>query len=468
MSIVNVVQALIACLGDDVVEYGEQIADRRHADWSGLPAAVPLALLRPRTTQQVSQALAICHQHRQPVVVQGGLSGLAGGACTQAGDIALSLERMNQIEEVDEISGTMTVQAGVTLQTVQERAHGVDMMFPLDLGARGSCTIGGNLGSNAGGNRVIKYGMAREQVLDLEAVLADGSIIGDRRKMVKNNTGFDLKNLLIGSEGTLGVITRAVLRLRPQPASVATAWCGLADYEAVTVLLRTAQQRLSAGVSAFEVMWPGYYDYVLSRVQGLRPPLASRHAYYVLLESVGGDIQQHQAEFQRLLEECLEDGVIENAALASSASDALDFWKVRDAPAEFPVLMPNLIAFDVSFSIREIGQAARDCAHRLNMRWPDSTVLVYGHLGDGNLHVIVNVPEASEVAAAEVDEMVYSLVKEYKGSVSAEHGIGLKKKMVLGHTRSLADLNAMCAIKRALDPHCILNRGKTLPDELLS
>lgn len=460
----TVLQALLDALGEDVVQFGERIADRRNADWSGVPAARPLALLCPRTTQQVAQALAICHEYRQPVVVQGGLSGLAGAACTQERDIALSLERMNAIEEIDEVSGTITVQAGTILQTVQERAAAIGMMFPLDLGARGSCTIGGNLGSNAGGNRVIKYGMVRDQVLDLEAVLADGRIIGGLRKMVKNNTGFDLKNLLIGSEGTLGIITRAVLRLRPQPAAVATACCGLADYGSVTALLRTAQQRLASGVSAFEVMWPGYYNYVLANISGLKPPLPAQHNYYVLLESMGTEPERQQADFECLLQECLEAGVIEDAAVATTQRDALDFWSVRDAPAEFPALMPKLIAFDVSFSIGDIGRAAQDCAVRLGARWPGCTVLVYGHLGDGNLHLIVDVPGAAAETVEQVEALVYGLVNEYNGSVSAEHGIGLKKRNVLGLTRSAADLDAMRAIKQALDPHDILNRGKVLPD----
>lgn len=463
MSPNDVLQALVAELGDDVVSLGDQIADRRSADWSGQPAATPLALLRPRTTDQVARALAICHQYRQSVVVQGGLTGLAGGACTGEEDIALSLERMNQIEELDEVSGTITVQAGVALQLVQERALDAGMMFPLDLGARGTCTIGGNLACNAGGNRVIKYGMMRDQVLGLEAVLADGSVIGAMHKMVKNNTGFDLKNLLIGSEGTLGVITRAVLRLRPRPASVATAWCGLSDYACVTRLLHGAQQRLASGVSAFEVMWPSYYDYVLANVQGLRAPLDSRHAFYVLLESVGADAELHQAAFENFLGDMLEAGVLENAVIASSESDALAFWSVRDAPAEFPILMPNLVAFDVSVSIADIGRAAKQCEALLRARWPGSTALVYGHLGDGNLHVIVHVPDAPEGTGKEIESLVYGLVRDYHGSVSAEHGVGTKKQDVLGHTRSPADIAAMRAIKLALDPNNILNPGKLLP-----
>lgn len=459
-----IVRALLAELGEDVVIAGERLGERRWADWSGVPAAAPKALLRPRDTQQVARALAICNRSGQSVVVQGGLTGLAGGACTRASDIALSLERMNRIEETDTVSGTMTVQAGAVLQHVQESALQAGMMFPLDLGARGSCTIGGTLACNAGGNRVLKYGMMRDQVLGLEAVLADGSVIGAMHKMLKNNTGFDLKNLLIGSEGTLGIVTRAVLRLRPRPECVATAWCGLPDYASVTRLLHQAQQKLPGGVSAFEVMWPSYCDYVLANVRGLRAPLPSRHAFYVLMESVGADASTHQAGFDHLLETMLEAGVIENAAIAHSERDAQAFWAMRDAPAEFPILMPRLVAFDVSFSIADIGAAAQDCHARLRARWPDSTVLVYGHLGDGNLHLIVNVPGADDATISDVESAVYGLVHDYAGSVSAEHGIGAKKRNVLHRTRSPADLNAMRAIKHALDPKGILNPGKVLPE----
>lgn len=463
-SIDSTVATLVAELGEDVVSTGELVSQRRWADWSGLPASVPRALVRPRNTHQVALAMTICERAGQSVVVQGGLTGLAGGACTGPNDIALSLERMNKIEEIDPVSGTMTVQAGAILQHVQEAALEAGMMFPLDLGARGSCTIGGTMACNAGGNRVLKYGMMRDQVLGLEAVLADGSVTGSLHKMLKNNTGFDLKNLLIGSEGTLGVITRAVLRLRPRPGCVATAWCGLPDYASVTRLLHAAQERLSSGVSAFEVMWPSYLNYVLANVQGLRAPLQSHHAFYVLMESLGADAQTHQQNFNDILERMLEAGVVENASIASSDREAGEFWAVRDAPAEFPIQMPNLVAFDVSFSIADIGDAAQECHARLNARWPNATVLVYGHLGDGNLHVIVNVPDAAPDTAQQVESLVYGLVQEYQGSVSAEHGIGSKKRDVLHRTRPPADLHAMRAVKSALDPQGILNPGKLLPE----
>jgi FAD/FMN-containing dehydrogenase len=456
----NVIEALLAALGADVVTLPEQFGTRQVVDWSGLPGATPRAIIRPRNTEEVAAALNICNQYRQPVVTQGGLTGLVGGANLRDGELALSLERMNHIVEIDRTSGTMTVEAGTPLQVVQEAALDAGLYFPLDLGARGSCTIGGNLATNAGGNRVIKYGMMRDQVLGLEAVLASGEVVGALHKMIKNNSGYDLRNLLIGSEGTLGVITRAVLRLRPRPRAVATAWCALPSYGAVTRLLEEAQAGLSAGVSAFEVMWAGYYDAVLANLPSLRAPVKERYPFYVLLESVGGDPARHTQAFEEFLGRMLEENVVSDAALATSESDALAFWAIRDAPGEYPKFIPNHAAYDVSFSISDVGDAAERCDIRLRERWPQALVMIYGHLGDGNLHIVVDVPGAGKTLHGEIDDVVYDVTREFHGSVSAEHGIGTKKKAYLGFTRSDADVAAMHAVKAALDPQGILNPGK--------
>jgi len=368
---------------------------------------------------------------------------------------------------------------------VQEAAAAAGLFFPLDLGARGSCTIGGNLATNAGGNRVVKYGMARDQVLGIEAVLADGSVVGELHDMIKNNSGYDLKNLLIGSEGTLAVITRVVLRLRPAPGAVATAWCGLPDYASVTTLLSRAQAGLPGGVSVFEVMWPSYFDFVVEKLDYLRAPLADRHAYYVLLESTGAssgaasgpDSQgsssattgadpssSHAEQFEHFLGTMLEEGIVTDAALAASDADALAFWAIRDAPSEYPRLIPKMSAFDISFSIANLGEAADRCAALLEQRWPDCTALFYGHLGDGNLHVVVHIADAPEGTGDAIDEVVYDLTRQLHGAISAEHGVGLKKRPYLAHTRSGADLVAMRAVKQALDARGILNRGKVFAD----
>lgn len=337
----NIEDALRDGLGSDIVTCRPDLLERRHRDWSGLPGQPPVALIRPRSTEDVSRALRICHANAQPVVMQGGMTGLAGGACTSDEDVAMTLERMNRILEVDPVSSTITVEAGATLEAVQEAAAAAGLMFPLDLGARGSCTIGGNLATNAGGNRVIKYGTAREQVLGIEAVLADGTVISSLHKMIKNNTGYDLKDLLIGSEGTLGIITKAVLRLRPKAGSVLTAWCGLKDYDAVTTLLGQAQMSLEGGVSAFEVMWPSFVDYIVGHVNGVRAPLESRHNFYVLLESTGMDGESTASRFENFLTEMMEARVIEDASVAQSHADAADFGKCATPPLNFLCSCPT-------------------------------------------------------------------------------------------------------------------------------
>jgi FAD/FMN-containing dehydrogenase len=456
------ISALRDALGAEVVALPDEYGERRVVDWSGLPGAAPLAVVRPRTTEEVAQALAICTRFRQPVVTQGGLSGLVGGANALGGEIALSLDRMKRIVEIDPVSATMTVEAGVVLQTVQEAASAAGFYFPLDLGARGSCVIGGTLATNAGGNRVIKYGMMRDQVLGVEAVLASGEIIGGLNKMIKNNSGYDLRHLLIGSEGTLAVITRAVLRLRPKPTATATAWCGLRDFDSVTTLLTRAQAGLAPGVSAFEVMWAGYHDAVIANLKTLRAPLGDPHPFYVLLESVGTDPARHGEAFEEFLGAMLEEGVVTDAAIASSEAHARDFWAIRDAPGEYQRFIPNHAAYDVSFSIAQVGEAAQRCEDQLRANWPEALVLTYGHLGDGNIHVVVDVPGMGKHDHDDIDRVIYDVTREFGGSISAEHGIGTKKRDYLPQSRPRTDIAAMRAIKAALDPLGILNPGKVI------
>jgi FAD/FMN-containing dehydrogenase len=462
MTASDAINALRNTLGAEIVALPEEFGDKRVVDWSGLPGAMPLALLRPRNTEEVAQALAICTRYRQPVVTQGGLTGLVGGANLRGDEVALSLERMNRIVEIDTVSATMTVEAGVALQTVQEAANAAGFYFPLDLGARGSCVIGGNLATNAGGNRVIKYGMMRDQVLGVEAVLASGEVIGGLNKMIKNNSGYDLRHLLIGSEGTLAVMTRVVLRLRPKPTATATAWCGLPDFESVTTLLTRAQAQLASGVSAFEVMWEGYHDAVIANLKTLRAPLSDAHTFYVLLESVGTDPVQHGEAFETFLGAMLEAGVVTDAAIATSESHARDFWAIRDAPGEYQRFIPNHAAYDVSFSIAQVGDAAQRCEARLRQQWPDALVMTYGHLGDGNIHIVVDVPGMGKHDHDDIDRVIYDVTREFDGSISAEHGIGTKKREYLPQSRRDTDIAAMRAIKTALDPLGILNPGKVV------
>ena len=316
--------ALRDALGENAVASGAEVPERNRNDWSPLPPVTPLAVVRPSTPEGVATAMGLAHRHGVPVVPQGGLTGLAGGARPVADGIALSLERLVGIEEIDPDAATMTVRAGTTLEMIQNAAAAAGFMVAIDLGARGSCAIGGNLSTNAGGNRVIRYGMAREMVLGLEVVLPDGTLVTGLNKMLKNNAGYDLKQLFLGSEGTLGIITRAVLRLWPLPEATMAAMCGLADYTAVLRLLRTARRKLGPILSAFEVMWPDYWEVATGQVPNVRRPIQGSHGFYVLVEAQGSADFDEQ-RFAGWLEAQLEAEVLADAAVAASLQDVRRF-----------------------------------------------------------------------------------------------------------------------------------------------
>jgi len=444
------------------LQTGDAIEIRFRKDWYAPLGDPPLAVARPRSTEQVSTVLAACHRHGQPVVPQGGLTGLASAATPGRGELVLSLERMRGVEEIDGQAGTMTVMAGTTLEAAQGAARDAGWLLAVDLGARGSCQIGGNIATNAGGNRVIRYGMMRDQVLGLEVVLADGTVLTSMNKMLKNNAGYDLRQWFVGSEGTLGVITRAVLRLAPLPATTQTALCALRSFDDVVRLLRHAQRVLSGRVSAFEAMWADYYALVTTRVPGVRAPLAADHPFYVLVDLQGNDAEADAAAFERMLEEAMDAGWIVDAAVAASGKEAESFWKLRDAVGEFPQMWAPNAAFDVSLPIGRIGAFAEALKAAMLAAYPTAELVNFGHVGDSNLHFSVHLPGVGSDAfpEAEIDEIAYALVKRFDGSVSAEHGIGIHKKPYLGHSRTPAELALMRTVKRALDPKGILNPGR--------
>ncbi|MCX7631290.1 MAG: FAD-binding oxidoreductase [Geminicoccaceae bacterium] len=454
--------ALEARLGPGTVLVGEAIPARNLTDWSGLGPVRPAALVRPRSTEEVATVLRVCHRLRVPVVPQGGLTGLCGGARPTPGSVVLSLERLVGVEEIDPAMATLTVRAGTPLEVVQRAAEEAGFLVPLDLGARGSCAIGGNLATNAGGNRVIRYGMAREMVLGLEVVLADGTIVCNLNKMIKNNAGYDWKQLFIGSEGTLGVITRAVLRLWPLPGFTTAAFCGLSDFAAVVRLLEEARAGLGPLLSAFEVMWPRFYDLVVARATGVRAPLAGRHGFYVLLEAQGTEEAFDAPRFAAFLERMHERGVVADAAVAQSRADVRAFWAIRDAVAEWGRILGPHFGFDLGLPIEATERFAQEAEAALQARFPGAVAVFFGHLGDSNLHVVVHVPGSEEQPYEAIAEILYGLVRAFGGTVSAEHGIGTLKKPWLGHARSEAEIALMRALKRALDPAGILNPGKVV------
>jgi FAD/FMN-containing dehydrogenase len=459
----DLVARLQQAVGADIV-HGPDEADfaRHRADFQyRMEDAVSLlGVAYPRTTDQVSKILAICNEEGVPVIPQGGLTGFAGGAVAIVPSLILSLERMRAIEELDPIGRTITVGAGVALETVQQAADEAGFFFPLDLGARGSAQVGGNAATNAGGNRVLRYGMMRESILGLEAVLADGTVISAMNVMLKNNAGYDLKHLFIGSEGTLGIITRLVLRLFPKPTSVSTGLLAVADVDAALALLREVNSAFAGSLSAFEVMWPEFYTLgtdALSR----RPPLQHGYGVYILIETLGTEPDRDTERFEEVIGGLIEKGLVEDAVIAQSEGQRLELWGIRDVPGEFPKVFWPQISFDVSLPATKMASFVPAVRAAMEARWPGSQTLFFGHIADSNLHISIKVPEEPLPIHA-IDELVYAEVGRVGGSVSAEHGIGLLKRDYLHHSRTPAELALMRHLKASLDPKGILNPGKVI------
>jgi FAD/FMN-containing dehydrogenase len=459
--IVSVVAAIRSALSSRAIVEGPAIESRFLRDWAvAMPSGCPLALVRPTSTGEVSAVLRICHDAGVPVVPQGGLTGLAGGATPSDGCVVLSLERMTGVEEVDEAAATMTALAGTPLQTMQDAARAAGLFFALDLGARGSCQIGGNVATNAGGNRVIRYGMTRDLVLGLEAVLADGTVLTSLNKLIKNNAGFDLRQIFVGSEGTLGVITRVVVRLHPQPRSQCSAFCAVEDYDQVVGLLRHSREWLGSTLSAFEVMWPDFYDLMTAPGTGISPPVASGAGAYVLVEALGTDAVRDPQHFEEMLGAAADARLVTDGVVANSAAEARGFWAVRDASADFPRLGWPSSGYDIGIPTRDIGRFVDECRLTLSARWPGTVTAFFGHIGDSNLHL--HVKAIAGVVKDDIDELIYDLVRRWKGTTSAEHGIGTLRRPYLAYARSTEEIAVMKQLKHALDPRGILNPGKVL------
>ena len=456
----DLIDELRSCLPPGALHAGEDIDPRHLGDWAVQvpPAEGPLAVAYPRSTGEVSALLRLCHARGIGVVPQGGLTGLAGGAAPNPGCVALSLSRMRGIEEIDPDASTMTVQAGATMQAIQEAADAAGLFYPLDIGSRGTCTVGGNISTNAGGVRVLRYGVARELVRGLEVVLADGTVLPMLTKLTKNNTGYDLKQMFIGAEGTLGVITRAVIRLFPKPASVCTALLELPDFAAVLDLLARARTGLGGTLSAFEVLWPEFYRYA-SKGFGRPGPLPGSTGINVLIEAMGTEPAADEAQFAAVIEAALEAGVVVDAVIAQSGRQTRDIWDIRDSVSEFARTFGPAVGFDVSVPtgrMQELVDAGRAALGRVD---PGVPALWFGHIADSNMHINIALREGGPGKSA-IEEAIYGVVHDFGGSVSAEHGIGLLKKPYLRLSRTEAELAVMRGMKALLDPRGILNGGK--------
>lgn len=449
---------LRAIVGDQGILEGEAVRDRGAVLFHGRVDAE--LLVRPRDTAQVSQILALCHARGQPVVVHGGLTGLVNGADASHGDLVLSLESMNAIERVDAPGRTLRAQAGVKLGNVQREAEKHGMVFPLDLGARDSATVGGNISTNAGGLRVLRYGMMRNLVLGVEAVLADGTVLTSLNRMLKNNAGYDLKQLFIGSEGTLGVVTRAELRLVSRTRSQETLLAALPTFDALVGLLDRLDAGLGGQLAAFEALWGNYYDLNTALPATNTPPLARGAPFYAIAETLGGDPKADRERLEAVLAEAMDAGIVSDVTLANSETERRAIWNIREDVWQ-PRSIAPLLTFDVSLPIENMQAYVEEVNAAVRAFAGENRSFVFGHMADGNLHLVIAAGD-DPATRARVEAMVYRPLAAIGGSVSAEHGIGLEKRSYLPLSRSPAEISTMRLIKSALDPKGILNPGKVI------
>jgi FAD/FMN-containing dehydrogenase len=434
----------------------------------GLYRGKALAFVRPGTTREVAGIAAFCNEARIGIVPQGGNTGLVGGQTPDlSGDqIILSTHRLKAIREVDPLADVMICEAGVTLADAQAAALAADRLFPLSLAAEGTCTIGGNVSTNAGGVTVIAYGNTRDLVTGVEAVLADGRVIHGLSKLRKDNTGYDVKSLFIGSEGTLGVVTAASLRLFPNPRARATAFVGLASPEHALDLLHLARERLGGGVTSFELI--GRTAHHITVRNGLaRAPLKGPHAWYVLAEASSQSALGLDEAFAGALEAALERGIIEDAAIAASLEQRHEFWRLRESIPEAQIREGGSIKHDVSVAVGTVPAFIDEATRAVEAFEPGARVVAFGHLGDGNIHFNVSQPVGADKARFlarwdAMNEIVHGVVARLGGSFSAEHGVGRLKRDLLARTKDPASLAVMRQIKAALDPNGVMNPGKIL------
>ena len=427
------------------------------------------AVLLPADTVQVSAVMRLATQHRVAIIPQGGNTGLVGGQVPSgdAAEVIVSLKKLNRLRQIDAVSNCMIVEAGMTLQAVQEAAAAVDRLFPLSLAAEGSCTIGGNLATNAGGINVIAYGNSRDLVLGVEAVLADGSILRGLNTLRKDNTGYDLKHLLMGSEGTLGLITAACLKLFPQPRARVTAFCGLASPQAALDLLQQVQNRASGLLTSFELMPRRALDFELQHLPDVTDPLAQAYPWYVLMEVAALQENDLEEKLGNVLAAALENNIAQDVVLASSEAQRKKLWRLREEISWVQKYEGGSIKHDVSVPVGAVPAFIAEANLAVEKLIAGCRPVPFGHMGDGNIHYNVSQPISADkenylAQWQAMNEVVHGIVRKYGGSISAEHGIGQLKRDEMAMVKDPVALGMMRAIKAALDPHGILNPHKVL------
>jgi len=458
----DVLVALKNSLKASQILVGEALKDRYHHIWHMDQPLNAKALLLPEDTSELSTICKICTRYNCPIIVFGGLTNLVGGTETTGDEIIISMERFNSILDLDELNRTITVEAGVVLENIHEAAKESALFLPLNFGAKGSAQIGGIISTNAGGLRVLRYGMTRNYVLGLEVVLMDGTVLTDLKKIIKNNSAYNLKHLFIGSEGTLGIITKAVLKLYEAPISRNSGFLAFDNFENIISFLKLCDLKFAGNLSAFELVWGNTYNTLTNEESPWKPPLPHGAPYYILIETLGANIEIDRSLMLSVLESAISNKLAVDAVFADNEADLNWFWNIREDVR----ILSKQTAFDQHFDVSAPTSGLGDYIEGVKMKLDNlegvEHVFPFGHLADGNIHFTVSKNIEDQALTNTINDIVYGPLKKVNGSVSAEHGIGKHKKEYLHLCRTRAEIELMRTIKKTMDPKGLLNPGKVL------
>jgi len=460
MSNNNIISLFETILDKSSILKGEDLKSRFYHIWKTDIPLESICLLLPKNTNQVSSILKICNNYNQEVIIHGGLTNLVGATKSSDNQVVISLEKMKNIIEIDEKGKTVTCESGVIIEDIINAVKDKDLLLPLNFGARGSAQIGGAVSTNAGGLRVFKYGMTRNLVMGLEVVLPDGTIISSLKKLMKDNSGYDLKQFFIGSEGTLGIVTKVVLRLYQHPKTRYTALAVTNDYKKVLDLLKFMEDKISKNLTAFELLWNDTYKQMISDKTIYNKYLPDNYKYYVLIEFMGGDFENDYDTFEKAIMNAVDHQLVEDAVVGKDEKEQLNIWGIREDVAVLAEEKKFDQQFDISIPVAQIGEVIDKTILELKNCQGVETIFPFGHVADGNIHFIIGKDSDNDELKSKINEIIYTNTELVQGSISAEHGIGLDKKKYLIKSRSKDEIELMKLIKKAIDPKNILNPGR--------
>jgi FAD/FMN-containing dehydrogenase len=458
----TIINLFIEVLDDSSVLIGESLKSRFYHIWKTDIQLESLCLLLPRTTDEVSSIVKICNDNNQEIIVHGGLTNLVGSTISSKTQVVISLEKMNRVIEVDESAKTITCESGVIIEDIINTVKDKNLLLPLNFGARGSAQIGGAVSTNAGGLRVFKYGMTRNLVMGIEAVLPDGTVISSLKKLMKDNSGYDLKQLFIGSEGTLGIVTKVVLRLYRLPKTRYTSLAVSNNYQDVLNLLKIMEDKISSNLTGYELLWNDTYKQMVSDKTLYNKYLPDNYKYYVFIEYMGGDFENDYNLFESIILDCINKGVIDDAVIGKDDKEQVNIWGIREDVAVLADERKFEQQFDISIPVPLIGEIIDKISKELKDCEGVKTIFPFGHVADGNIHFIIGKDSDDNDLKSQINDIIYNNTQQVNGSISAEHGIGLDKKKYLIKSRSEDEIELMRLLKKSIDPKNILNPGRVI------